>query len=56
MVQGKPGKAAGLAGQCENWPGGPLRGLRGNREMGNGKEELAGPDSVTCRVSSHCRI
>jgi hypothetical protein len=53
MVRGKPGKAAGLR---ENWPGGPLRGLRGNRERGNGKEGLAGPGSATSRVSAHCRI
>jgi hypothetical protein len=53
---GKPGKAAGPAGLCENWSGGPLRGLRENRERGSGKERLAGPGSATCRVSAHCRI
>jgi hypothetical protein len=53
---GKPVKAAGPAGLRENWPGGPLRGLRENRERGSGKERLAGPGSVTYRVSAHCRI
>jgi hypothetical protein len=58
MVQGKPGKAAGPTGLCKNWPGGLLRGLRGNRQRGggSGKEGLAGPGSTTSRVSAHCRI
>jgi hypothetical protein len=56
MVQGKLGKAAGLAGLHENWTGGPLRGLRGNTERGSGKEGLAGPGSTTSRVSAHWRI
>jgi hypothetical protein len=37
MVQGKPGKAAGPTGLCKNWPGGLLRGLRGNRQRGGGE-------------------
>jgi hypothetical protein len=53
MVQGKLGKAAGLAGLHENWTGGPLRGPRGNTERGSGKEGLAGPGSTTSRVSAH---
>jgi hypothetical protein len=56
MVRGKPSKAAGPAGLCKNWPGGPLHGLHGNRERGSGKEGLAGPGSVNSRVSAHCRI
>jgi hypothetical protein len=42
MVQGKPGKAAGPTGLCKNWPGGLLRGLRGNRQRGGGGVERRG--------------
>jgi hypothetical protein len=55
-VWGKPGKAAGPVGLHENWSGGPLHGLRGNRARGSGKEGLAGPGLATSRVSAHCRI
>jgi hypothetical protein len=54
MVRGKSGKAAGPAGLHENWPGGPLRGLHGNKERGSGKVGWAGPSSTTSRVSAHC--
>jgi hypothetical protein len=50
------GGQAGPAGLHEHCPGGPLRGLRGNRERESGMEGLAGPGSVTSRVSTHCRI
>jgi hypothetical protein len=56
MDRGRPGKAAGPAGLRENWPGWPLRGLRGNIERGSGKEGLVGPGSMTSQVSAHCRI
>jgi hypothetical protein len=52
---GRPG-LAGPAGLHKNWPGGPLCGLRENRERGSGMEGLAGLGSATSRVSAHCRI
>jgi hypothetical protein len=49
-----PGPHAGRTGPRENRARGPLHGLRGNRERGSGMEGLAGPGSVTSRVSAHC--